>query len=180
MKRKAVVFTVMMMTAGLSASAAEPVQLSLTPDVAIHDRGVMIRGIALNIWGENPQEALALGIVNGSTGQSLGFSWSLLLNYAESYRGVQWAAVNYATAEFTGWQGGCINYSGGSTYGLQTAFVNYSAHLRGLQLGLFNVAESTDEALQVGVINLLPENETWFGNLPEELAPGMVLVNWSF
>jgi len=29
------------------------------------------------------------------------------------------------------------------------------------------------------VLNLIPENH-WFTELPDELAPGMVLVNWRF
>lgn len=77
------------------SAASEPIQLSLLPDVALHDRNTQIEGLSLGIWSENPQQSLTLGIVNGSTGQSSGFTWAYLLNYSDSYTGVQWAPVNY-------------------------------------------------------------------------------------
>ena len=51
--------------AGGDAVASKPLQLSLTPSIAIHDRSETIEGLTLGIWSENPQAALALGIVNG-------------------------------------------------------------------------------------------------------------------
>jgi hypothetical protein len=65
---------------GMAMAGSQPIQLSLTPDVALHDKNTHVRGLTLNIWGENPQSALALGLVNGSTGKSTGFSWSLFAN----------------------------------------------------------------------------------------------------
>jgi len=50
-------------------------QASLTPDIAVHSKTTEISGLSLNIWGENPQHGVALGFVNGSTGESSGFSW---------------------------------------------------------------------------------------------------------
>ncbi len=168
-------------SAGLSSNlgAAEPIQLSLTPDAAIHDRTTRIEGLSLGLWSENPQSALTLGIVNGSTGDSLGFSWAFLLNYADNYKGVQWAPINYNKGDFLGWQSGLVNYSEQGTRGLQTGLVNYSGRLFGLQLGFLNYARSVDKGVQIGLINLMPENE-WFSGLPEQLAPGMVFVNWRF
>lgn len=161
------------------ATASEPIQLSLVPDLAIHDRTTFIEGISIGIWSENPQRALALGIVNGSTGQSSGFSWAYLLNYSDSYKGVQWAPINYAQGEFLGWQAGIVNYSENSMHGLQSGFINYAGHLKGLQLGFLNYAEQVDKGVQIGFINLMPKNE-WFTALPGELAPAMVFVNWHF
>src|ERR1035437_5569423 len=105
-------------------AGSSPLQLSLTPDIAIVDRSETIEGLSLSIWGENPQSALALGIVNGSTGQSAGLSWALILNYADNYKGIQWALINYTKGDFLGWQGGCVNYTDGSMKGLQTGVVN--------------------------------------------------------
>lgn len=138
-------------------------QLSLVPDVAIHSRDTFIKGVTLSIWGENPQSALALGFVNGSTGNSVGFSWGLV-NYAESYRGVELAAVNVASGTFTG---------------LQWGFFNYSEKLSGLQFGTINVANTADRAIQIGFINIIPQNE-WFSEFPKALTPGMIFVNWRF
>jgi hypothetical protein len=169
-----------------SVMASEPVQLSLTPDFAIYDRSERIEGVALSIWGENPQSAFALGLVNGSTGDSVGLSVGLV-NYADSYTGCQWSFVNYTSGDFTGWQGGPlfgllvsgVNYTGGSMTGFQCGLVNYAGKLNGLQVGLVNVADTVKSGVQIGIVNIMPENE-WFSRLPDELAPGMVLVNWHF
>ena len=111
-------------------------QLSLIPDLAIHPKTTHIKGVSLSIWGENPQTALALGIVNGSTGDSSGLSFGLLANYAESYKGAHLAWVaNYSSARFSG---------------LQMAAFNYAERLNGLQLGFINFAAATDKGVQVG------------------------------
>jgi len=169
-----------------SVMASEPVQLSLTPNFAIYDRSERIEGVALSIWGENPQSAFALGFVNGSTGDSVGLSVGLV-NYADSYRGCQWGFVNYTEGDFTGWQGGPffgllvsgVNYTGGSMTGFQCGLVNYAGKLNGLQVGFVNIADTAKSGVQIGIVNIMPENE-WFSKLPDELAPGMILVNWHF
>ena len=176
----------LLVTLGFSLSAAtgalaesRAFQLSLTPDIAVHDRDVHIRGVSLGIWSENPQTAVALGIVSGSTGESAGFSWSLLANYADSYRGVQWAPVNYTRENFLGWQSGIVNYTDQDFVGLQTGLVNYVGNLKGVQLGVVNYAETASTGLQLGLVNVIRENR-WFTELPNALAPGMVFVNWRF
>jgi hypothetical protein len=145
---------------------SQPFQLSLIPDVAIHAKTTHIRGVSLSIWGENPQSALAIGVVNGSTGDSAGISLGLLANYAESYEGAHLAWVaNYSSARFTG---------------LQLAAFNYAERLNGLQLGFINFAAATDRGVQVGLINIMKSTPGWFTNLPDELAPAMIFVNWRF
>ena len=125
-------------------------QMSLIPDVAIHSKTTHIKGVSINIWGENPQNSFALGFVNGSTGNSSGFSLGLIVNYADSYRGFQVAPVNYAS------------------------------RLQGLQFGLVNMAMTAEEGVQIGFINIISETEKWFSNFPDEVAPGMVFINWRF
>lgn len=144
--------------------ASEPIQLSLTPDIALHSKTERIEGVSLNIWGENPQYAFALGFVNGSTGDSSGFSLAYILSYAEDYTGVQWGMANYTKNNFFGWQSGIVNYAG---------------NLKGLQLGLINYAETGNSGVQVGFMNIVRDNP-WFSELPNKLAPGMIFVNWSF
>lgn len=147
--------------AGLKAD--EPFQASLTPDIALHSSSTQINGLCLSIWGENPQRAIALGLINGSTGDSAGFTWSFFCNYDDSYTGVAWAMLNVSREKFIGWQAGMINVAH-EFHGLQLGFVNYSEHLRGLQLGLINVAM----------------NNPWFDEMPDKLATGFPFVNWSF
>jgi hypothetical protein len=161
-------------------AATKPFNLSITPDVAVYDRSDTIQGLTLSIWGENQQIALALGIANGTSGDSAGLSWGWLLNYGENYAGVMWAPINVTTGNFIGWQSGLVNYAGGSMMGYQAAVVNYAGKLTGLQFGLVNYARTADAGVQIGLVNIIRSNTEWFTGLPRELAPGMIFVNWGF
>lgn len=185
MKKLPILFAGLLIAGGVLAET-RPFNLSLTPDVAVYERSDTIKGVTLSIWGENEQTSLAVGFVNGTIGDSAGLSLGLL-NYAENYKGFQWSLVNYTTGDFSGWQGGfgfgllvsAVNYTGGTMKGLQTGVVNYAGELTGLQFGLVNYAETAKSGVQIGLVNIIPQNE-WFSNLPDELAPGMILVNWRF
>ncbi|MES2504715.1 MAG: hypothetical protein V4534_07550 [Myxococcota bacterium] len=144
--------------------AAKFFNASLVPGVAIFGRTQTIDGLTIGIWSENPQHALALGIVNGSTSDSAGLSIALV-NYAQNYKGVQWAFVNYSETSFMGLQSGAVNYAG---------------KLSGVQFGVVNIAHAADKAVQIGLVNIIQNNESWFGHFPSQLAPGMVFVNWRF
>jgi len=161
MKRIIALFAI---TAAAVAAQAEEsfLQLSLTPDIALQSRETTIKGISLNIWGENPQSSFTLGFVNGSTGTSSGFSWGLV-NYSEDYTGVQFGLVNYSSTKFVGWQSGWVNVAK-EFHGFQAGIVNYTESMSGIQLGL---------------VNIINENP-WFKEFPNKLAKGFVFVNWSF
>ena len=185
MKRLLIVLAGLLIAGGAMAQT-KPFNASITPDYSVYGRNVMIEGLTLSIWGENQQKSLAIGFVNGSTGQSAGLSVGFL-NYAENYKGLQWGLVNYTTGDVSGWQGGfvfgiaisALNYTGGDMRGLQTGVVNYAGKLTGLQIGVVNYAETAKSGVQIGLVNIMPEN-AWFTNLPDELAPGMIIVNWRF
>jgi hypothetical protein len=185
MKKILSAFAVLMIAGG-AAAETKPFNASITPDVAVYDRSETIQGVTLSIWGENRQTALALGLVNGSIGQSAGVSAGLL-NYTDHYKGLQWGVVNYASGDFSGWQGGpfagllvsAMNYTGGTMTGLQIGLMNYAGNLSGLQVGLVNYASGAHAGLQLGLINIIPQNK-WFTNLPNELGPAMIFVNWRF
>ena len=177
--------TVLVSTSAMAGT--RPFNLSLTPDIAIYDRSETIEGLTLSVWGENPQTSLALGIANGATGKSAGLSVGIL-NYADNYKGLEWGLVNYAKDDFAGWQGGfllgvvgsAVNYTGGTMKGFQAGVVNYAGTLTGLQLGLVNYAEAADAGVQIGLVNIIRQNTSWFTELPEQLAPAMIFVNWRF
>ncbi len=216
---------VIILTATTAMADSKSLQLSLTPDTALHSRSETIEGLTLSIWGENQQSALSLGFVNGSSGESGGLSLGLILNYADQYSGVHLASVNYTSDKFFGLQLACVNFAGHvkglqlgfvnyvyeaqtfglqlggvnyagymkglqlgfvnyvyeeQTFGLQLGFVNYAGHMNGLQLGLINYAETVQPGVQIGIVNIIAQNEKWFNNFPNEVAPGMVLVNWRF
>jgi hypothetical protein len=151
-------------------------QASLTPDVAIQSQDTRINGVALSIWGENPQSAFALGFVNGSSGSSKGLSLGLA-NYADSYSGIALGAVNYATGDFIGAQLGFFNHAE-NMKGLQWGAVNCAGNLSGLQLGFINYANTAESGIQLGFVNIMDSTEKWFSGFPDELAPAMVFINW--
>ena len=161
-----------------SLPAAEPFfQASLTPDIAIHSKTTQIDGICLSIWGENPQHAFALGFVNGSTGDSIGFSLGLV-NYAEGYTGFSYGLVNISSRYFSGVQMGYVNVSSGTFVGVQDGWVNIAEDFTGLQYGLINYAKNL-RGVQMGIVNIA-RNNPWFKEFPDKLATGFPIVNWSF
>ena len=158
------IITILALTVAVVGAHAEEtfLQLSLTPDIALASRETRINGVSLNIWGENPQSSFTLGFVNGSTGESKGFSWGLV-NYNEDYTGVHFGLVNYSKGKFTGWQSSWVNVSK-DFHGLQSGLINYTETLTGVQLGFVNVVK---------------ENP-WFTEFPNKLAKGFPFFNWSF
>lgn len=183
MIKKLFLVTLVASAVSLQAADAPFFQASLSPDVAIYSKTTQINGICLSIWGENPQSAFALGFVNGSTGDSKGFTWSLF-NYADSYTGVSWGLVNYSKQSFVGWQGGIffcpclVNVSKEKFVGFQEAVVNVADDFHGLQLGLVNYSASL-RGVQIGLVNIAMNNP-WFKEFPDKLATGFPIVNWSF
>jgi hypothetical protein len=159
------------------AYADSPIQLSLAPDIALYPRTETITGFSLGIWGENPQTSLNLGVVNGSTGDSGGFS-AAVVNYDENYRGVHWAVVNSSSESFLGWQCGAVNISHGSFQGFQSGIVNLGDDTSGVQLGVVNYAENL-RGLQLGLANFA-SNNPMFTDFPDKLATGFPILNWSF
>jgi len=161
---KKLIATLAFCAVSLSASAESWFNASLTPDIAVQSRDIQINGLTLSIWGENPQSSLALGFVNGSTGES---------------SGVQFGLFNWGKGDFTGWQGAAVNFCDGKLVGAQTGFFNKAGTVTGAQLGFVNWAQSGDGLVQLGFANIIEDNG-WFDNLPNKFATGFVFVNWGF
>jgi len=165
MKRILLIVTLATAAFGVRAdenSSSKFFQAALTPDIALQSRNTRINGISLAIWGENPQSAFTLGFINGNTGMSSGLSWGIV-NYAETYKGVQLGLVNTSSDLFVGLQDGVVNVAK-EARGLQLGTVNYTESLRGVQIGLVNIVTTTP----------------WFKEFPDKLAKGFPFVNWSF
>ena len=163
MKKLIILTSLVASVSGLQAGEAA-FQASLTPDIAVQSKDTQINGLCLSVWGENPQHALALGIVNGSTGNdSMGLSWAFIANYSDTYTGVDLGLINWSKTKFTGIQWGAVNVAN-ELHGLQMGWVNYAENLRGVQIGFVNVAR----------------NNPWFTEFPDKLATGFPFVNWSF
>jgi len=163
--------------AAASVFADTPIQLALTPDIALYPRTDFVRGLTLEVWGENPQAGLALGFVNGSTGESSGLSIGLA-NYADSYTGVQIGFANLSTDNFVGAQLAAVNVSQGKFLGFEGGFVNVSEDTTGLQIGGFNYAERLN-GVQLGFVNIAMNNAP-FTEFPQQLSPVFPFFNWSF
>jgi hypothetical protein len=177
MKKLSTIAALVIGVAGISSQGAG-FQLSLTPDIAIQPKTTTISGVSLDIWGDNPQHSFNFGFVNGSTGESSGFSWALIANYDDSYTGVQWGLVNISHKSFVGWEDGWVNYSQGYFKGFQSGLVNVSQEAHGLQWGVVNYTESLN-GVQIGLVNVIKDNP-WFSGFPDKLATGFPIVNWSF
>jgi hypothetical protein len=162
MKRTILFLALTVAAAGARAADTAPIQLSLTPDIALQSKDTEIEGISLNIWGENPQRGAAIGFINGSRGDSNGFSLGLV-NYCETYWGVHFGIVNTSSQLFVGWQDGLVNISK-EMHGFQSGFVNYTDSLTGAQVGLVCIVR----------------DNPWFSEFPKKLAQGFPFVNWSF
>jgi hypothetical protein len=100
----------------------------------------------------------AAGINNLVKGKFAGFQVGGVYNHvADSVKGVQAAGVaNFARRKLSGVQiAGVGNVSNKETGGVQIAGVfNYSKKLRGVQIGLINVAD-TSEGYSIGLINVI-------------------------
>jgi hypothetical protein len=164
---KRILIAVILTTAALEvkaddSSGAKFFQAALTPNIALQSRDTRIEGISLAVWGENPQSAFTLGFINGSTGKSSGLSWGIV-NYSETYTGVQLGFFNTASELFVGLQDGAVNITK-EAHGVQLGVVNYTDTLKGLQLGFVNIVTTSP----------------WFKEFPDKLAKGFPFVNWSF
>ena len=151
--------------------------------MAINPKTTEIRGLSLGIWSENPQQSLTLGFVNGSSGDSGGFTWGFY-NYADSYTGLAWGLFNYSQTSFVGWQGGIlfcpclVNISKGTFTGFQEGVFNTAEEFHGFQLGLINYAQNLS-GVQIGLFNIA-RNDPWFDEIPNKLATVFPFLNWSF
>ena len=177
MKKLLVCLAVAVVSTGVMADT-KPFNLSLTPNVAVYPRTDTIEGLTLSVWGENQQTSLALGIANGTVGNSAGLDWGWILNYADNFKGIQWAMINYTKSSFLGWQSGFIDYTNDTMMGLQAGVVNYAGKVTGLEFGIVNYTDDVDAGLQIGIVNIIRSNKSWFGDLPNSLAPAMIFVNW--
>ena len=114
-------------------------------------------------WNSNSATAWA----RRSSGVQLG-----LVNYADTFTGLQEGFVNVADGTFMGLQSGFVNCAH-DVYGLQLGRLGLlpvgvnvaSGSLRGCQIGLVNYANQVEGGLQIGVVNIIARNG-WLPVLP--------------
>lgn len=160
------------------SSASHFFNLALVPKAQIYPNTDSVTGITLSFWGENEQTSLALGIINGTRGNSAGLAIGGM-NYGDNYAGVMLGGVNWTKKNASGGQGGVINYAEEGMSGVQVGAVNYAGKLNGIQIGAVNYAEQVS-GIQIGIVNIINQTKTWFDGFPTTVAPMMILANWRF
>jgi len=120
-------------------------------------KGLQMAGLLNNVKG-NFSGIQSGGLVNYAGKNACGIQMAGIHNQTSgSFTGLQAAGVaNYTHEKFRGLQlAGVANVNNNTVMGLQVAGVfNYTKHLKGLQLGLINIADTSD-GFSIGLINIV-------------------------
>ncbi len=109
-------------------------------------QGGQFAGIA-NVTIDSIKGIQAAGITNLCIKDIVGFQMAGITNTGKSLKGMQAAGIiNVAASDVTGMQfSGLINMCGGTLRGMQAgSIINFSKELRGVQLGIINVADTAN------------------------------------
>ncbi len=118
-------------------------------------RGIQIAGV-LNIIKKNMRGAQAAGVGNIADSTTNGIQVGGVFNLSEEHTGIQMAGIVNAVKEKTdGTQiAGIANFSRKEVDGIQIAGIfNYSKKLKGVQIGLINIADSCT-GYTIGLVNI--------------------------
>jgi hypothetical protein len=120
-------------------------------------KGVQLAGINNTVL-DSVEGFQVAGINNHVKGKFTGFQLSGIYNHVtDSVKGMQLAGIgNFAKKRVGGMQlSGVMNFSNKETDGVQIAgVVNYSKRLKGLQIGLINIADTSD-GYSIGLLNII-------------------------
>jgi len=175
--------------------ADKPVQMSLTPGLGTHGRmgAQVVNKVSLNIiggytFGMNGVELAgvfnidrkdvsgvqAAGIVNVVGGKVRGVQLAGIHNHnLDSMKGVQAAGVsNLVQGNFAGVQlAGTVNVVRERTDGVQVSgLVNYTKKLRGVQIGVINLAD-TSSGFMFGLVNIVKHGRHQLTLSSNEMLP---------
>lgn len=155
------------------------------------------KGLSIGLLGNYAESYTGgtVGLLNLAKGDLSGMQLGLLNCVQNQMTGFAMGLVNHVKGEGAGWQLGVMNLDEGGFSGLQTGAINYAVEMSGVQVGAVNVTSVLSgvqvgvinctetvggSALQIGLANIIPQTERWFLDLPEELAPAFVVLNWRF
>ena len=118
-------------------------------------RGVELGGV-FNIERKSVAGVQAAGVINVVGDSVKGVQLAGVCNKdLDSVRGVQAAGVANSAKEIRGLQIASIYNYADKVYGVQDAgFINYTRHLHGLQLGLINIADTSD-GISIGLLSIV-------------------------
>jgi len=126
--------------------------------------------------------ALEVGGVNAAFDTAAGVQLAVV-NYANSFMGLQIGGINWVNADTYGVQLGFFNCDQGPVVGFDVGAINYASRFDGLQVGFLNFAYEAN-GLQIGAINAcdtIHGVQIGFINLVcDGPLPIMVIANASF
>ncbi len=133
-----------------------PVQLSLTPDVALRPDSESVQGLRLGVWSRSQDvSGLDLGIVQGTRGDFLGVGVAVVNLVDGDSAGLQWGVYGYSRVRgtFKGVLGGIVVRVQGDCYGLLSGWVALSdGSAKGWVDGLYAQVGGDFSGLQTGLI----------------------------
>jgi hypothetical protein len=120
-------------------------------------KGLQVAGIN-NLVLDTVKGMQVAGVSNLVKGKFSGLQMAGVYNHVtDSSKGVQIAGVgNFSQKKLSGVQiAGVVNFSNKETAGAQVAgVINYTKHLKGVQIGLINIADTSD-GYAIGLINIV-------------------------
>lgn len=169
------VIAILISTLLFSQSDHKPFQLALWNTLQIVPQEQSVRGIRLNVYGENKNmKGCDIGIVNKTNGYQ---------------KGAQFGIKNQTEYEFTGFRAGIVNFSGGEFKGYETGIANLldnngtgwaaggvnivNDDFKGLLSGICNIqfADNID-GVNLGIINLLKKSKKPQDNIETDNQTG--------
>lgn len=118
-------------------------------------KGTQIAGVS-NLVGDRVEGVQIAGVSNTNFNFGSGLQLSGAMNNSGAFNGLQISgAYNYVKYTVIGMQlSGAMNYAG-LVDGIQlSGAVNYTKELKGVQLGVVNIAKKVDNGVMIGIINV--------------------------
>ncbi len=132
----------------------KPIQLALVPTIQLVPQDESIRGLRLNIYGDNQSvSGVDIGLMHETKSRFGGVGFGLLNIVHGEARGLQFSGI-YSGADdrMSGLQVGIVNHSG-NIHGLQIGLANFADDMTGIQIGLWNEIKSKENWTVVPIIN---------------------------
>ena len=123
-------------------------------------RGAQFGGLLNTVSGKVRGMQYA-GIMNVTGEEVQGAQFAGYMNYADSINGVQGAGlVNISNKSAKGAQLAGIGNWARDMHGVQiSAFINRAKHVKGTQIGLINIADTVENGVTVGLINIVKKGK---------------------
>jgi len=132
----------------------KPIQFALVPTIQLVPEDQSVRGLRLNIYGDNQSvSGVDIGLLHETKVKFSGVGFGLLNIVHGEARGLQFSGI-YSGADdrMSGLQVGIVNRSA-NIHGLQIGLANFADDMTGIQIGLWNEIKSKEQWQVVPIIN---------------------------